>query len=167
MPNDAQSGEGRPHGAAPTGETMTTHGTQPISVFDPRIVKPALVESFRKLDPRTLWHNPVMFCVEIASFITLVTFIMSLSGKTHDPVWFTGLVSLWLWLTVIFATFAEALAEGRGKARAASLRKTRTEVVAKQLKSPNSAVTTTWCRGSAPQGGLYPGGSGRTDRGRR
>jgi K+-transporting ATPase ATPase B chain len=58
---------------------------------------------------------------------------MSLSGKTTDPVWFTGFVSLWLWLTVIFATFAEALAEGRGKARAASLRKTRTEVVAKQL----------------------------------
>ena len=115
---------------------MTTHGTQPISVFDPRIMKPALFESFRKLDPRTLWHNPVMFCVEIASFITLITFIVSLTGKGTEPVWFTGLVSLWLWLTVLFSTFAEALAEGRGKARAASLRKTRTEVKAKRLNKP-------------------------------
>ena len=115
---------------------MTTHGTQPISIFDPQIMKPALVESIKKLDPRTLWRNPVMFCVEIASFITLITFIMSITGKNHDPIWFTGLVSLWLWLTVIFSTFAEALAEGRGKARAASLRKTRTEVQAKRLKKP-------------------------------
>ncbi len=99
-------------------------------------MKPALVESLKKLDPRALWRNPVMFCVEIASFITLITFFMSLTGKTHDPAWFTGFVSLWLWLTVIFATFAEALAEGRGKARAASLRKTRTEVVAKHLTKP-------------------------------
>jgi len=115
---------------------MTTHGTQPISIFDPQIIKPALVESFKKLDPRTLWRNPVMFCVEIASFITLITFIMSITGKGSEPVWFTGLVSLWLWLTVLFSTFAEALAEGRGKARAASLRKTRTEVKAKRLKKP-------------------------------
>ena len=115
---------------------MTTHGTQPISIFNSQIIKPALVESFKKLDPRTLWRNPVMFCVEIASFITLITFIMSITGKGSEPVWFTGLVSLWLWLTVLFSTFAEALAEGRGKARAASLRKTRTEVKAKRLKKP-------------------------------
>ena len=115
---------------------MTKHAPQPVSIFDPKIMRPALADSFRKLDPRALWRNPVMFCVEIASFITLITFIMSLTGKTADPAWFTGLVSFWLWLTVIFATFAEALAEGRGKARAASLRKTRTEVVAKSLTKP-------------------------------
>jgi K+-transporting ATPase ATPase B chain len=115
---------------------MTTRGTQPISIFDPRIVKPALLESFKKLDPCTLWRNPVMFCVEIASLITLITFIVSLTEGSSEPVWFTGLVSLWLWLTVLFSTFAEALAEGRGKARAASLRKTRTEVMAKRLKKP-------------------------------
>ncbi len=115
---------------------MTTHGTQPISIFDPRIVRPALIDSLKKLDPRILWRNPVMFCVEIASIITLSTFVMSLTGKSPEPAWFTGLVSLWLWLTVIFSTFAEALAEGRGKARAASLRKTRTEVQAKRLKKP-------------------------------
>jgi len=112
---------------------MTKNVPQAVTIFDRKILRSALADSFRKLDPRALWRNPVMLCVEIASFITLITFIMSLSGKTTDPVWFTGLVSLWLWLTVIFATFAEALAEGRGKARAASLRKTRTEVVAKQL----------------------------------
>ena len=88
---------------------MTTHGTQPISIFDPQIIKPALVESFKKLDPRTLWRNPVMFCVEIASFITLITFIMSITGKGSEPVWFTGLVSLWLWLTVLFSTFSEGI----------------------------------------------------------
>jgi K+-transporting ATPase ATPase B chain len=113
--------------------TMTKHVPQAVTIFDSKILRSALADSFRKLDPRALWRNPVMLCVEIASFITLIIFIMSLSGKTTDPVWFTGFVSLWLWLTVIFATFAEALAEGRGKARAASLRKTRTEVVAKQL----------------------------------
>ena len=115
---------------------MAKHPPAPISIFDPRIMRPALIESLKKLDPRTLWRNPVMFCVEIASFITLITFVMSLAGKGPEPAWFTGLVSLWLWLTVIFSTFAEALAEGRGKARAASLRKTRTEVVAKQLSKP-------------------------------
>ncbi len=120
---------------------MSIHKPQPISIFDLRIMKPALIESFKKLDPRELWRNPVMLCVEIASAITLVTFIMSLIGTNKEPAWFTGTVSVWLWLTVIFATFAEALAEGRGKARAASLRKSRTEVTAKLLSNPefNSA----------------------------
>jgi K+-transporting ATPase ATPase B chain len=115
---------------------MSKHAPQPISIFDPRIMRPALVDSFRKLDPRMLWRNPVMFAVEIASAITLVTFVMSLTGANKEPAWFTGLVSVWLWLTVIFANFSEALAEGRGKARAASLRKTRTDVTAKRLKKP-------------------------------
>jgi K+-transporting ATPase ATPase B chain len=115
---------------------MSTHKPEPISIFDARIMRPALLDSIKKLDPRILWRNPVMFCVEIASVITLVTFVMSLTGANKEPVWFTGTVTLWLWLTVIFATFAEALAEGRGKARAASLRKSRTDVTAKRLKKP-------------------------------
>jgi len=105
-------------------------------MFDKRIMGPALIDSLKKLDPRELWRNPVMLCVEIASVITLVTFVLSLTGANLEPAWFTGQVSVWLWLTVIFATFAEALAEGRGKARAASLRKSRTEVSAKRLKKP-------------------------------
>jgi K+-transporting ATPase ATPase B chain len=115
---------------------MSKHAPEPISIFDRRIMASALVESFRKLDPRTLWRNPVMFSVEIASVITLMTFALSLSGAGTEPAWFTGSVSVWLWLTVIFATFSEALAEGRGKARAASLRKTRSDVVARRLKKP-------------------------------
>ncbi len=103
----------------------------------------ALTHALKKLDPRTLWRNPVMFAVEIASCITLATFILSLTGTNSEPIWFTGTVSVWLWLTVLFSTFAEALAEGRGKARAASLRKSRTEVTAKLLKTPDFASSQT------------------------
>jgi len=113
---------------------MSKHPPQPKSAFDKEHISSALVDSFKKLDPRTLWRNPVMFCVEIASVITLVTFALSLTGANSEPVWFTGAVSLWLWLTVIFSTMASALAEGRGKARAASLRKSRTDVIAKRLE---------------------------------
>jgi len=115
---------------------MSKHIQQPQSIFDAALLQGALQDSFKKLDPRTLWRNPVMLCVEIASVITLVTFIMSLTGANTEPAWFTGTVSIWLWLTVIFSTFAEALAEGRGKARAASLRKSRTDVTAKRLDKP-------------------------------
>lgn len=106
-------------------------------VFVPELMKSALTDSFKKLDPRTLWKNPVMFAVEIGSTMTTVVFMSTLITGKGEPPWFTGLVSLWLWLTVIFSNFAEALAEGRGKARAESLRKTRTEVVAKKLKKPD------------------------------
>jgi len=115
---------------------MSIHAKPKLSAFDPHLLRAALLESLKKLDPRALWRNPVMLCVEIASVITLVTFAMSLTGANKEPAWFTGTVSLWLWLTVIFATFAEALAEGRGKARAASLRKSRTDVTAKRLNKP-------------------------------
>ncbi len=123
---------------------MSKHTQQPQSAFDTALLQSALMESLKKLDPRKLWRNPVMLCVEIASCITLVTFGLSLSGANQEPAWFTGAVSAWLWLTVIFSTFAEALAEGRGKARAASLRLSRTNVTAKLLAKLefNSAVTT-------------------------
>ena len=123
---------------------MSKHIQQPKSAFDAELIKGALFDSLKKLDPRTLWRNPVMLCVEIASLITLVTFAMSLTGANEEPAWFTGAVSVWLWLTVIFSTFAEALAEGRGKARAASLRQSRTNVTAKLVTKPelNNAFTT-------------------------
>jgi K+-transporting ATPase ATPase B chain len=123
---------------------MSKHPQPPLSAFDKTLLQGALFDSLKKLDPRTLWRNPVMFCVEIASIITLVTFVMSLTGANQEPAWFTGTVSLWLWLTVLFSTFAEALAEGRGKARAASLRKSRTDITAKLLSKAEfqSAFTT-------------------------
>ena len=106
-------------------------------IFDPKLLKAALIDSFRKLDPRALWRNPVMLSVEAGSVITTINFFFNLVTGRGEPAWFTGIVSLWLWLTVIFSTFAESLAEGRGKARAESMRKTRTEITAKKLRKPD------------------------------
>lgn len=116
---------------------MTPQNLTPKSVFDRDLLTSALKDSLKKLNPRALWRNPVMLAVEIASTITLATFGLSLIGVNQEPAWFTGAVSAWLWLTVLFATFAEALAEGRGKARAASLRQSRSDVMAKRLTSPD------------------------------
>ena len=116
---------------------MAKHIPPSTSVFNRALLTEALTESLKKLDPRALWRNPVMLAVEIASAITLATFVLSLTGANREPVWFTGTVSFWLWLTVLFATFAEALAEGRGKARAASLRQSRTSVMARRLANPD------------------------------
>lgn len=105
-------------------------------IFDPKLMKAAFIDSFKKLDPRSLWRNPVMLAVEVGSAVTTVNFVFNLATGKGEPAWFTGMVSAWLWLTVIFATFAESLAEGRGKARAEAMRKTRTQVMAKKLKKP-------------------------------
>ncbi len=110
---------------------------QSKGIFDPRLLKAALTDSLKKLDPRALWKNPVMLAVEIGSVITTVNFFVNLATGKGEPAWFTGTVSAWLWLTVLFATFAESLAEGRGKARAESMRKTRKEIMAKRLKKPD------------------------------
>jgi K+-transporting ATPase ATPase B chain len=110
--------------------------TQPRSLFDPAILHPALLESLRKLDPRVQARNPVMFVVEIGAAITTVAWLIQVFGGRplgggHEPSWFAFTVSLWLWLTVVFANLAEALAEGRGRAQAASLRAMRTDTVAR------------------------------------
>jgi K+-transporting ATPase ATPase B chain len=114
---------------------MTTE-TQARSLFDPEILRPALLESLRKLDPRVQARNPVMFVVEIGAVITTVAWLIQLFGGGplgggHEPAWFTFSVTVWLWLTVVFANLAEALAEGRGRAQAASLRAMRTETTAR------------------------------------
>src|SRR6266849_7284868 len=93
----------------------------------------AVWESFVKLDPRVEVRNPVMFVVEVGAVITTVLWVQALFGQGEAPASFIGAVSLWLWFTVLFANFAEAVAEGRGKAQAESLRKTRTESQAKLL----------------------------------
>jgi K+-transporting ATPase ATPase B chain len=104
-----------------------------ISIWDPRIVRPAIVDSFRKLDPRIQVKNPVMFIVEVGSLITTVIWLRELLTRSGDPL-FTGQVAFWLWFTVLFANFAEAMAEGRGKAQAASLRRTRAETMAVRIR---------------------------------
>src|SRR5256885_14795840 len=93
-------------------------------LFSRELVIAAIRDSFPKLDPRLQLRNPVMFIVELGSVITTVNFFI-------HPNWFTGVVAIWLWLTVLFANFAEAIAEGRGKAQANALRATRTTTVAR------------------------------------
>src|ERR1700733_5972854 len=92
-------------------------------LFDGAIVRRAIVESFKKLDPRHQIRNPVMFVVEVGSLMTTGLFVQSVVGQGEAPPAFILAISLWLWFTVLFANFAEAMAEGRGKAQADSLRK--------------------------------------------
>lgn len=108
-------------------------------MLDPSVVSKAIGGAFQKLDPRTLWRNPVMFVVEFGSIITTVFAVMS--AFQHTGFWFNLQISLWLWFTVLFANFAEALAEGRGKAQADSLKKTRNEAVANRLRSDGTTET--------------------------
>ncbi|WP_089177591.1 potassium-transporting ATPase subunit KdpB [Bosea sp. AS-1] len=102
------------------------------SLIDARILVPALGDAFRKLDPRSLARNPVMFVVAVVSLLTTILFLKDLATGGAN-LGFTFQIVLWLWFTVLFANFAEAVAEGRGKAQADSLRKTRTETQAKLL----------------------------------
>jgi potassium-transporting ATPase ATP-binding subunit len=101
-------------------------------LVEPEILKRAIVDSLVKLNPRTLMKNPVMFVVGVGSVLTTILFFKDLGTSTHDENVFAGLVALFLWFTVLFANFAEAVAEGRGKAQADTLRKTRSETVARR-----------------------------------
>jgi potassium-transporting ATPase ATP-binding subunit len=102
-------------------------------LFEPAIVRRAIVDSFRKLDPRHQARNPVMFVVEVGSVFTTALWIQALVGKGEARAGFILAISLWLWFTVLFANFAEAMAEGRGKAQADTLRKARKDIQAKRL----------------------------------
>ncbi|HXW99342.1 MAG TPA: potassium-transporting ATPase subunit B, partial [Methanomicrobiales archaeon] len=99
----------------------------------------AVIDSFVKLDPRTLYPNAVMFVVEIGSVLTTLLWVQALLGHGEAPAAFIGAIAAWLWFTVLFANFAEALAEGRGKAQAEALRKMRQETLAKRL-SPSCRI---------------------------
>jgi len=121
------------------------------TMLDPAILVPAIGQSFVKLDPRVLIKNPVMFVVEIVAALTTVVFVRELITG-GESVGFTAQIIFWLWLTVVFANFAEAVAEGRGKAQAATLRKARTETQAKRLVS---LTMTEYTMVAAPQ--LKPG----------
>ncbi len=115
---------------------MTEHSAT-RSMFDPVLVRPAIVDSFKKLTPRTQFRNPVMFCVYVGSILTTILWVAALAGQAEAPAGFILAVSLWLWFTVLFANFAEALAEGRSKAQAASLRSAKKDVMAKKLNEPH------------------------------
>ena len=105
-------------------------------LFDPPIVRQAVINSFRKLDPRLQLKNPVMFVVLVGSVLTTGLWVQALLGHGEAPAGYILAVSLWLWFTVLFANFAEAMAEGRGRAQAETLRKARREVNARRLSGP-------------------------------
>jgi len=107
-----------------------------FTLFDPKLVKPAIVDSFKKLDPRVQWRNPVMFVVYVGSIITTLLAAQAIGGQGEAPAGFIIAIALWLWFTVIFANFAEAMAEGRSKAQAASLRGLKKETWAKKMEGP-------------------------------
>lgn len=107
-----------------------------FALFDPQLVKPALWQAFTKLSPATQWRNPVMFVVYVGSILTTLLWVQALQGGGEASTGFTFAVALWLWFTVLFANFAEALAEGRSKAQAASLRGLKKSTMAKKLKAP-------------------------------
>ncbi len=111
---------------------MTARTT--TSMLDPAILTPAIGQAFRKLDPRLMWRNPVMFVVEVVSTLTTILLVRDIiSGAPH--IGFAVQINIWLWFTVLFANFAEAVAEGRGKAQAASLRRAKTEAMARRYRA--------------------------------
>ena len=124
---------------APEVPAFGTRKARPL--FDSVLVKRAIGAAFTKLDPRHQLRNPVMFVVEVGSAFTTVLFFLALAGKLTESPWFILGVSVWLWFTLLFANFAEAMAEGRGKAQADTLRATRKDVLAKRLAEPHRDAT--------------------------
>src|SRR6202163_4500384 len=145
-------------------QVPASHERQAISLFQRDIVRRALIDSLKKLDPRGQIRNPVMFVVEIGSVITTVTWLIQVFGGKplgggHEPAWYTFLIAIWLWLTVVFANMAEAFAEGRGRAQADTLRAMRKETVAKRRDGSTRAAAEL-TRGDVvivPAGELIPG----------
>ncbi len=124
-----------------------------ISLFEPTILGPAIIDSFKKLDPRHQIKNPVMFVVLVGSVLTTGLFVQALGGHGKPSAGFILAISLWLWFTIVFANFAESLAEGRGKAQAESLRRARKDTPAKKMSKPvhgagySNVSATTLCKG--------------------
>ncbi len=115
---------------------MTVHPRPEISLFNQAILRQAALDSVKKLAPQRVVKNPVMFVVEVGAFLTTLLWLRDLVAPAAgaEPLWFTGQVTLWLWFTVLFANLAEAVAEGRGKAQAAALKKMRREIMARKLE---------------------------------
>src|SRR5260370_41574926 len=117
---------------------LISKGKRARPLFDPPIVKGAIWDSFVKLSPATLWKNPVMFVVEIGAALTTILLLRDLAARAGSA-GFALHICIWLWFTVLFANFAEAMAGGRGKAQAETLRRARTTTMAKRLASPDRA----------------------------
>ena len=113
----------------------------PRPLFDPKIVRTAAIDSVRKLDPRRMIRNPVMFVVEVGGVLTLGLFVQALVSVGEAPAGFILAISVFLWFTVLFGNFAEAMAEGRGKAQAETLRKARRDIKARRLSEPHRDAT--------------------------
>jgi K+-transporting ATPase ATPase B chain len=114
---------------------MTSSST-PRPLFDAAIIRRATIDAFAKLDPRHQIRNPVMFTVCVGSAAATLLFVQALAGRGEAPAWFIGSIAAWLWFTVLFSNFAEAMAEGRGKAQADTLKKSRKDVTAHRLVEP-------------------------------
>jgi potassium-transporting ATPase ATP-binding subunit len=125
------------------------------SLFDASILKQAVVDAFGKLTPQRQVRNPVMFLVYVGSILTTLLWLHALVGKGEAPGWFIFWVSVWLWFTVLFANFAEAIAEGRGKAQAASLRSARRALQAKRLARPQRDAVVETVSATALRKGQY------------
>jgi K+-transporting ATPase ATPase B chain len=120
-----------------------------FALFDPALAGPAVADAVRKLDPRVQWRNPVMFVVYAGSVLTTVLWVQALAGRGEAPAGFILAVTLWLWFTVLFANFAEALAEGRSKAQAAALRGIKKDTQARKLAEPRHGAA--WHETTAAQ----------------
>ncbi|HEY9064026.1 MAG TPA: HAD-IC family P-type ATPase, partial [Burkholderiaceae bacterium] len=107
-----------------------------FTLFDPALARPAVVDAFKKLDPRVQWRNPVMFVVYVGSIVATGLAAQAAGGDGEAGFGFIVAIALWLWFTVLFANLAEALAEGRSKAQAASLRSLKRQTWAKKLQEP-------------------------------
>ncbi len=122
-------------------QPISSHAAQRQAELRRGIYQRAAVEAFKKLDPRGMVRNPVMFVVEVGSLLTSILWLAALAGRLPgEAPGFVGAISLWLWFTVLFANFSEALAEGRGKAQAEALRRTRQETNARRLRQPQRSA---------------------------
>jgi K+-transporting ATPase ATPase B chain len=117
-------------------QPISPHPAKKQAALRPKLYRRAALDAFKKLDPRWMVRNPVMFVVEVGSLLTTTLWIQALLGRGEAPAGFIGAVTLCLWFTVLFANFSEALAEGRGKAQAEALRRTRQETPARKLRQP-------------------------------
>src|SRR5580765_3629288 len=116
---------------------MSRHERKQLSIFSAELIGPAIADSFKKLDPRVLIRNPVMFTTGV---VALLLTVLMVANAWTAPLGFQLQLVFWLWLTVLFGNFAEALAEGRGKAQAASLRDTKSQLTAKRVKGSKTEV---------------------------